>query len=628
MKSFKLFVGACLLGALLLGGARSPAWSASTAITYQGRLKVNNALADGPYDFQFSLYSADTGGTPLGAPLAKEDLMVGDGLMAVELDFGPGAFTGEDRWLEIAVRTGASTGDYTLLTPRQRITATPNALVAGAVPWSGITGLPAGFADGVDNDTVYSAGPGLLLNGTQLSVNFGGTGSSPAVAHGDHTHTTFWNLAGNTGSDPNQAFLGTLDNTKLRIGANHHTALLIEPTTFQGEPAPPNLIGGWEANFADPNVHGGTIAGGGGFALTTFNRVSDNFGFVGGGGSNTAGNADNDTSNAPYATVGGGDGNAANAPYSAITGGQGNQATGSGSAITGGVGNRVTGVYGFIGGGAGGQAEGYAATLAGGDHNAAKGVAATVSGGATNSATGDNAVVSGGKGNAASGNAAMIPGGLNSQATGDYAFAGGYQAHALHRGAFVWADYNAANPAASLDSTAEDQFTARASGGFRLFTDDAATSGVQLAPGAGSWSTLSDRKSKNGFAPVNAVDLLRRLAAIPIQSWSYNAQSSSIRHIGPIAQDFKAAFGVGEDETHISAVDADGVALAGIQGLYALLQRQEVRADELRRLHDADDRRIRGRIRALEEENRALRAAAAQADARLTALERRLDEKP
>ena len=67
---------------------------------------------------------------------------------------------------------------------------------------------------------------------------------------------------------------------------------------------------------------------------------------------------------------------------------------------------------------------------------------------------------------------------------------------------------------------------------------------------------MSDRNKKEHFAEVDGLDLLRTLDAIPIKSWNYRSQSSSIRHMGPMAQDFHAAFGLGEDEKHISAVDA------------------------------------------------------------------------
>jgi hypothetical protein len=96
-----------------------------------------------------------------------------------------------------------------------------------------------------------------------------------------------------------------------------------------------------------------------------------------------------------------------------------------------------------------------------------------------------------------------------------------------------------------------------------------------LAPGSGSWSSLSDKNAKENYAEVDGYTLLARLAAIPIRTWHYRAQEPSIRHLGPTAQDFHAAFGLGEDDKHISTVDADGVALAAIQALYRLTQEKD-----------------------------------------------------
>ncbi|MFZ5809784.1 MAG: tail fiber domain-containing protein [Chloroflexota bacterium] len=136
---------------------------------------------------------------------------------------------------------------------------------------------------------------------------------------------------------------------------------------------------------------------------------------------------------------------------------------------------------------------------------------------------------------------------------------------------------------------------------------------MQLASGGGSWSNLSDRAAKENFFPVDGRDILERLAAIPIQTWNYKSQDASIRHIGPVAQDFYAAFGVGEDDTHITTVDADGVALAGIQELYELSQEQDARIIELE-----------GRVDALEEQNAAQQAQIHILETRLQALERQV----
>jgi len=99
-----------------------------------------------------------------------------------------------------------------------------------------------------------------------------------------------------------------------------------------------------------------------------------------------------------------------------------------------------------------------------------------------------------------------------------------------------------------------------------------ANAGVQMAPGAGAWSSLSDRRLKMSVVPADVSAILSRVVALPMSTWSYIAQGDGVRHIGPMAQDFASAFRVGENDTTISTIDADGVALAAIQGLNAKLE--------------------------------------------------------
>jgi hypothetical protein len=113
----------------------------------------------------------------------------------------------------------------------------------------------------------------------------------------------------------------------------------------------------------------------------------------------------------------------------------------------------------------------------------------------------------------------------------------------------------------------------RAVGGVQFWSS--LVGGVRLDPGSTSWSSLSDRNSKEHFASVDGQALLARLNTIPILTWNWRAQDSSIRHMGPMAQDFYAAFGLGENDKYISTVDADGVALAAIQALYRQFQEKE-----------------------------------------------------
>jgi hypothetical protein len=163
--------------------------------TYQGRLSDTNGPVNGTNDFQFALYDAAAGGLQLGSAVNADNVPVGNGLFTVNLDFGPDPFTGAARWLRIGVRPGGGAGAYTLLTPRQRLTPVPyaiwaaNASAAANVPWSGVTGIPAGFTDGVDNDTTYGAGSGLNLgSGNLFSVLIAGNGTSSSAARSDHDH--------------------------------------------------------------------------------------------------------------------------------------------------------------------------------------------------------------------------------------------------------------------------------------------------------------------------------------------------------------------------------------------------------------------------------------------------------
>jgi len=175
-----------------------------------------------------------------------------------------------------------------------------------------------------------------------------------------------------------------------------------------------------------------------------------------------------------------------------------------------------------------------------------------------------------------------VGGGASNTAQGNYSFAAGYRAKAVNGGTFVWADsldYDF-NPFQSPGiGGVVNTFNVRATGGVALFTgvdaNHIANVGAQLLPGSGSWSVISDRNVKANLAPVDGRDVLARLSALPIHTWSYTTQDPSIRHVGPMAQDFYAAFGVGEDERYISTVDADGVALAAIQGLYQVVQERD-----------------------------------------------------
>jgi hypothetical protein len=166
--------------------------------------------------------------------------------------------------------------------------------------------------------------------------------------------------------------------------------------------------------------------------------------------------------------------------------------------------------------------------------------------------------------------ATVAGGGINT-ADGSFSFAAGRQARATFDGSFVWGD----NTNVDIVASRANQFTARAQAGVRMITDTAGTTGCFLPAAGAAWNCTSARAANEHFQPVDGRTVLERLAELPIETWAFRGQDSGARHMGPMAEDFAAAFGVGDDDRSISTVDAHGVALAAIQGLNQLVAEQE-----------------------------------------------------
>jgi hypothetical protein len=112
------------------------------------------------------------------------------------------------------------------------------------------------------------------------------------------------------------------------------------------------------------------------------------------------------------------------------------------------------------------------------------------------------------------------------------------------------------------------------------FTPDADAGQTTCVPGCAP-RCVSDRDAKRDVLEVDERQVLERLASVPYSTWSYTDDPLRARHLGPMAQDFHAAFGLGQTDRAYEPVDAHGVSMASIKALYKLVQDQEARIERL-----------------------------------------------
>lgn len=607
-----------LFAGILLFLVDANGFAQGTAFTYQGVLSAAGSPASGQYEMTFTLFDAVTNGNVIGAGQTLGPVTVTNGQFTVALDFGTGAFTGAPRWLELSVNLFGSDMIPTTLTPRQPVLAAPYAIHAAQAAGLASSGnLPLEIA--VNGQRALRLEPTSIFNPQVTGAPNLIGGSAANFITPDSTGST---IAGGgavafNGAD-NRNFIassfatigGGRSNT-VDTQASGATIAGGSQNTIQSE-GTHAVIGGGLLNWIAEDAGASTIAGG------WLNRILGDGASIGGGYGNVA---------AGYATVAGGDENSVLGPYSAIGGGANNriEPAAERSVIAGGSGNRIStnASSAAIGGGNANKIEPEAGTsvIAGGFDNIIVSHTSSIGGGRENGIALDSpySTIGGGNGNGIATNSgsgtisggsansiiensiyATIPGGLGNIAT-SYGFAAGRNAHAFHQGSFVWSD----SRAPAFASVATNEFAVRATGGTRLVSaidgDGVPVAGVVLGAGAGAWASLSDRNAKENFAPANSRDVLDRVAALPLMTWNYKSQVEAVRHLGPMAQDFRAAFGLGDSDRTITTVDADGVALAAIQGLNEKLEEAlrvrdaEVRAlkqavEELKRLLEANPR--------------------------------------
>ncbi len=170
-------------------------------------------------------------------------------------------------------------------------------------------------------------------------------------------------------------------------------------------------------------------------------------------------------------------------------------------------------------------------------------------------------------------------------------------------GSFIFGDRSTP---IDIISFAPNEFLVRASGGVGFYTNSGLTSGQYMAPGGSQWLGVSDVNMKHDFRELDGETVLAKLARMSVMEWSYRSQDAAIRHVGPTAQDFNAAFKLGEDPLRIGGMDADGITLAAVKAL-----------DERTRTLPDDTRALRAQMAALARENQELRARLARLEARL-----------
>lgn len=531
---------------LLTGMLIAPAFGQTAGmLSFQGLIKDGDGNPiTSPVDLEFRVYDTETDGAVVAGPFGPTAVTPNVGVVSTK--FGPvdpSVFNGARRWLEVSV-------DGDPLSRFEMVTAPATAEQLN-VPE---TGTPAVHVDSAGNVGIGTTSPGgkLHISGGVQSVNMILEADTDDARETDQPSLTMTQDGGATTAhigffDGNDTFsIRASDRFDLHIRDGR--ILLMIPSTDVNFPDSPSIVAGHHTNTTiGESLSGSVIAGGG--APGAPNRVLESF-----------------------ATISGGRGNTASGERCTIAGGLNNSASLTNSVVSGGLNNTASEDN---------------STVGGGSTNMASGRHSTVSGGLRNHAEGQSSNIPGGRDNIASGDWSTVPGGRENVAGADFSFAAGNLAMALHQGAFVWSD----SSVLGCESERDDQFRVCAEGGARF--DDGAewvdirddgTNLISTSSGAaltlaGAWANASDRDLKENITPIDALALLSRLDDLPISSWNYKCEDASVLHVGPMAQDFYSAFGLGQSDKSITTIDSDGVALAAIQGLFRLLQDKEARLD-------------------------------------------------
>jgi hypothetical protein len=361
----------------------------------------------------------------------------------------------------------------------------------------GANNVPGGYASGTlsgsdnrpcDADTTVSAGYNNVIGGDGGSYGAGigaGIGNGIAISAG--------------------AIIGAGQNNIISDLPPYNNSNLSAIVAGFGNAigSPDSFVGAGQANtIIPPAVKIGSGISPSGFIGAGYgNSISSDFAVVAGGFENAV--------SGEYATIGGGANNAVMSAFSAVLSGSASTVSAQYSFVGGGLGNLIKlsssnglndSEFSVIAGGASNLIAAPAtngaqySAISGGYENSVTGDFSAIGGGHNNIASGLTSTVAGGYANVASGQNGTIPGGASNLAGGRDSLAAGYSSQALNDGSFVWSDYSPNGK--TVSSSANNQFLARASGGFFLYSSPVLASGVTLPAGSGSWSSLSDRAAK------------------------------------------------------------------------------------------------------------------------------------
>lgn len=546
-------LGLCLA---LVCGSPLPGRAQGTAFTYQGRLDSGGGPYTGPAEFRPTLWNAASGGTKVADNTpATVTLEVSQGLFVLPLVFGPAFAAGGERWLQLEVRTVV--GVFTTLAPRQALTP---------VPYAQFALTPAG-----------PAGPPGPTGATGPQGPAGPQGPPGPPGSADA-----WGRTGSAGTSPGLNFLGTTDNQPLEFRVNNIRALRLEPNGS----GTPNVIGGSPQNSVGQGVQGATISGG------ADNSADGWYAAVGGGGGNiaildfaTVGGGSYNSANGRYATVGGGGGNIASGTYATVPGGESNFATNN--AFAAGRRARANHPGSFVWADSSGTD--FASTR---DHQFNL---RAVGGVRIDTGPGPGIALS-------AADTPLITRGWDVFAT---------NAPASKQGHGRWGLFM--EPFRLVLGIPGGDIAGRYFNVAKYDTNGAFTSLLEVRQDGHAFATqfhnTSSREAKENFREIDPGEVLERVNALPITRWNYRGESAA--HLGPVAEDFHAAFGLGGDDKHIATGDLGGVALAAIQGLNQQVEAGKQESEARMQKLEAENAVLRQELTELKQVIRSLAARSA-----------------